>query len=115
VKRKVTQKVINTYILWSQASSATHGEVAKHDYDVVEVTVSPCKVVAHPPPSKMLEVSPTPVQPAAGPSRSIETPSKPTQPSPSQDEVSILTRLMETTKYLAKGCKNGDDGMDVQA
>jgi len=115
VKRKVTQEVINTRILRSQASSAAHGEVAKHDYDVVEVTVSPRKVVARPPPSKMREVSPTPVRPAAGPSRSIEAPSKPTQPSPSQDEVCILTRLTETTKYLAKGCKNGDDGMDVQA
>jgi len=110
----VTQEVINTRILRSQASSAAHGEVAKHDYDVVEVTVSPRKVVARPPPSKMREVSPTPVRLAAGPSRSIEAPSKPTQPSPSQ-EVSMLTRLTEITKYLAKGCKNGDDGMDVQA
>lgn len=115
VKKKARQQVINTRILRSQASSATHGKVAKHDYDVVEVTVSPRKVVARPTPSQMHEVSLTPVQLVAGPSMSIEAPPKSTPPSPSLDEVYMLTRLTNTIKCLAKGCKDGDDGMDVQA
>jgi len=65
-KRKATHEVTNTRILRSKTSPAAHAtsgkrESGKHDYDMVEVTISPRKVAARPPPSRMREASPKPV------------------------------------------------------
>ncbi|KAI6137532.1 hypothetical protein BKA82DRAFT_4023802 [Pisolithus tinctorius] len=109
-----TKEFITTQLLQSQKSSGTPQTVLAHDFDMINVTVSPRKrTIARTLPEGMREVSPMP-----GPSniaQPLTSTNTQTQITLDSEEVAtFLKTIPGIVRSLAKGCKDGADGINEQ-
>ncbi|KAI6140015.1 hypothetical protein BKA82DRAFT_4364399 [Pisolithus tinctorius] len=109
-----TKEFITTQLLQSQKSSGTPQMVLAHDFDMINVTVSPRKhTIARTLPQGMREVSPMP-----GPSnitQPLASTNTQTQITLDSEEVAtFLKTIPGVVRSLAKGCKDRAEGINEQ-
>ncbi|KIN95512.1 hypothetical protein M404DRAFT_935427 [Pisolithus tinctorius Marx 270] len=108
------KEFITTQLLQSQKSSGTPQMVLAHDFDMINVTVSPRKhTIARTLPEGMREVSPMP-----GPSnitQPLASTNTQTQITLNSKEVATFLKMIPgIVRSLAKGCKDRAEGINEQ-